>query len=328
MSSQGLFSSRLPSPASHLLLTLISLEDWALITLDGPDSVKYLQCQLTCDVASLESDHFSFSAHCDAKGKMLSYLCVFHHQEGMAFIERRSVRDSQLAELKKYAVFSKTTISADDKLVLLGVAGFHAETALGTLFASIPDAAHPVVHYKNTTLLFFNLPMPRFLLITTPAVHDALQSKLEGQAQFNDSRQWLALDIEAGYPVIDSANEAQFIPQAVNVHALDGISFNKGCYTGQEMVARAKYRGANKRTLYWLSGKSSHLPVAGDDLELRIGSNWRRTGRVLAACQLEGGSVWIQAVLNNNLAPDSVLRVRGDDAGVLTLRPLPYVINE
>ncbi|CAK8736960.1 tRNA-modifying protein YgfZ [Sodalis praecaptivus] len=100
MSSQVPFPPRLPSPSSHLPLTLISLEDWVLITLNGPDSVKYLQGQLTCDVASLQADRFSFAAHCDAKGKMFSHLCVFHHQEGMALIERRSVRDSQLAELK------------------------------------------------------------------------------------------------------------------------------------------------------------------------------------------------------------------------------------
>ncbi|KYP97153.1 global regulator, partial [Sodalis-like endosymbiont of Proechinophthirus fluctus] len=203
-----------------------------------------------------------------------------------------------------------------------------AQVALSGLFASVPDAAHPVAHHQETTLLFFNLPTPRFLLITTPVVRDALQHQLEGQAQLNDSRQWLALDIEAGYPVIDSANGAQFIPQATNIQALDGISFNKGCYVGQEMVARAKYRGANKRSLYWLAGKSYHLPAAGDDLELKIGDNWRRTGTVLAACQLEDSSVWIQAVLNNDLEPDSMLRVRGDDAGVLAICPLPYVIGK
>ncbi len=79
----------------------------------------------------MDTDRFSFAAHCDAKGKMFSHLCVFHHQDGMAFIERRSVRDSQLAALKKYAVFSKTTIAAADDAVLLGAAGFQAQAALG-----------------------------------------------------------------------------------------------------------------------------------------------------------------------------------------------------
>lgn len=328
MSSEVPFSPLLPSPSSCLPLTLISLEEWALITLNGPDSVKYLQGQLTCDVSSLEADRFSFSGHCDAKGKMFSHLYVFHYQDGMAFIERHSVRNNQLTELKKYAVFSKTTITADNEAVLLGVAGSQAQVALGGFFASIPDKAHPLVHHQDTTLLFFNLPAPRFLLITTPAVRDALKHKLQGQAQLNDSRQWLALDIEAGYPVIDSINSAQFIPQALNLQALDGISFNKGCYSGQEILARAKYRGANKRALYWLAGKAGYLPALGDNLEIKMGDNWRRTGTVLAACYLTNSNVWIQAVLNNNLASNCLLRVRGDKNGALGVAPLPYVLGD
>ncbi len=95
------------------------------------------------------------------------------------------------------------------------------------------------------------------------------------------------------------------------MQALDAISFKKGCYTGQEMVARAKYRGANKRALYWLSGQVSHLPAANDSLELQMGERWRRTGTVLAAVQLDDGVTWVQVVMNNDLEPDSVLRVEG-----------------
>ncbi|MCR3756133.1 MAG: folate-binding protein [Sodalis sp. Psp] len=328
MSSQVPFPSRLLFPANHLPLTLISLEGWALVTLHGDDTIQYLQGQLTCDVASLDADHFSFAAHCDANGKMFSNLCVFHYGEGMGYIERRSVRDSQLAELKKYAVFSKTIITADDQAVLLGVAGFQAQEALSRLFNRVPDAACPVTRNWETTCIYFSLPAPRFLLITTQAVSDVLQQKLKAQAQFNNSQQWLALDIEAGYLVIDSANSAQFIPQAANIQALEGISFNKGCYMGQEMVMRAKYRGANKRALYWLTGKASHIPAAGEVLELKIGDNWRRTGKVLAACQLESSSVWVQAILHNNLTADSLLRVHDDSSGALSIRQLPYVISD
>ena len=77
--------------------------------------------------------------------------------------------------------------------------------------------------------------------MTRPAVAEQLIGKLHDQAELNDSGQWLALEIEAGYPVIDAANSAQLIPQATNLQALEGISFSKGCYTGQEMVARAKF---------------------------------------------------------------------------------------
>ncbi|MGL9769437.1 MAG: tRNA-modifying protein YgfZ [Sodalis sp. (in: enterobacteria)] len=329
MSSQVSFPPRLPSPSSHLPLTLISMEEWALVTLYGTDTIKYLQGQFTCDVASLNHDRFSFAAHCDAKGKMFSHLCVFYrHEEEIAFIERRSVRDTQLFELKKYAVFSKILITSDDDAVLLGVAGFQAQSVLGRIFTNVPDAAKPVAHHQDTTLLYFDLPAPRFLLIMNLAMYDTLQYKLAGQAQLNNSQQWVALDIEAGYPIIDSVNSAKFIPQAANLQALDAISFNKGCYAGQEGIARAKYRGANKRALYWLAGRASYSPAAGENLELKIDNNWRRTGTVLTACQLEDGSVWVQAVLNNNLAPDSLLRVHNDSGGTLSVLPLPYTIDD
>ncbi|MDU7296786.1 MAG: tRNA-modifying protein YgfZ, partial [Klebsiella pneumoniae] len=236
-------------------------------------------------------------------------------------------RDAQLTELKKYAVFSKVTIAANDDLVLLGVAGFQARAALAPLFAALPDAATPVVSEGATSLLWFEHPGERFLLVTDVDTANRVTDALRGEAQFNNSQQWLALNIEAGLPVIDSANSGQFIPQATNLQALGGISFKKGCYTGQEMVARAKFRGANKRALWTLSGTASRVPEAGEDLELKMGDNWRRTGTVLAAVQLDDGSLMVQVVMNNDMEPDSVFRVR-DDAGSLSIKPLPYSLEE
>jgi hypothetical protein len=322
------FPPRQPSASSHLPLTLISLEDWALVTLNGPDTVKYLQGQVTADIEALPADRHVLCGHCDAKGKMWSNLRLFHRGEGFAYLERRSVLDSQLAEIKKYAVFSKLTIAADSEAVLLGVAGFQARAALADVFSTLPDAEHQVVQDRETTLLHFALPAERFLLVTTAAIAEQLVSKLHEQAELNDSQQWLTLDIEAGYPVIDSANSGQLIPQATNLQALEGISFSKGCYTGQEMVARAKFRGANKRALYWLEGKAGRVPEAAEDVELQLGENWRRTGTVLSAAKLTDGTLWVQVVLNNDLDADSTLRVRDDATSQLVIKPLPYSLAE
>lgn len=322
------FPSRQPSASAHLPLTLISLEDWALVRLNGPDTVKYLQGQVTADIDKLAADQHVLCGHCDAKGKMWSNLRLFHYGEGFAYLERRSVLDSQLAEIKKYAVFSKVTIAADNDAMLLGVAGLQARAALAEMFTTLPNAQHQVVQEGDTTLLHFALPAERFLLITTAEIVGQLNAKLDGQAALNNSQQWLALDIEAGYPVIDAANSAQLVPQATNLQALAGISFSKGCYTGQEMVARAKFRGANKRALYWLEGNAERVPLAGEDLELQLGENWRRTGTVLAASLLDNGTLWVQAILNNDLDADSALRVRDDAGSQLAIKPLPYSLAE
>ncbi len=321
------FSPRQPVASARLPLTLMTLDDWALATLVGVDSEKYLQGQVTADVSQLTEHQHLLAAHCDPKGKMWSNLRLFRRQDGFALIERRSLRDAQLTELKKYAVFSKVTIAADDEQVLLGVAGFQARAALKNLFSELPDAEKQVTNDGATSLLWFEHPAERFLLVTDVATAERVTQALRGEAQLNNSQQWLSLDIEAGIPVIDAANSGQFIPQATNLQALGGISFKKGCYTGQEMVARAKFRGANKRALWYLAGKASRVPDAGEDLELKMGDNWRRTGTVLAAVQLDDGRLLVQAVMNNDMEPDSVFRVR-EDVNTLSIEPLPYSLEE
>lgn len=321
------FPPRQPTASSRLPLTLMTLDDWALATITGADSEKYLQGQVTADVSTLAANQHLLAAHCDSKGKMWSNMRLFHDKEGFAWLLRRSVRETQLRELKKYAVFSKVTIAADDERVLLGVAGFQARAALANIFSTLPESENQVVQEGETTLLWFAHPAERFLLVTDAATAEMVTEKLRGEAQFNNSQQWLALNIEAGLPVIDEANVAQFIPQATNLQALGGISFKKGCYTGQEMVARAKFRGANKRALWYLAGTASRVPEAGEDLERKMGDNWRRTGTVLAAAQLDDGRVMVQVVMNNDMEPDSVFRVR-EDANTLSIEPLPYSLEE
>jgi len=321
------FSPRQPVASARLPLTLMTLDDWALATVVGVDSEKYLQGQVTADVSQMTEHQHLLAAHCDPKGKMWSNLRIFRRQDGFALIERRSLRDAQLTELKKYAVFSKVTIAADDELVLLGVAGFQARAALKNLFSDLPDADNQVTHDGVTSLLWFEHPAERFLLVTDVATAERVTQALRGEAQLNNSQQWLSLNIEAGIPVIDAANSGQFIPQATNLQALGGISFKKGCYTGQEMVARAKFRSANKRALWYLAGQASRVPEAGEDLELKMGDNWRRTGTVLAAVQLDDGRLLVQAVMNNDMEPDSVFRVR-EDVNTLSIEPLPYSLEE
>ncbi|WP_075182629.1 tRNA-modifying protein YgfZ [Pantoea sp. 1.19] len=326
--SEMTFPPRQPAAAARLPLTLMSLNDWALVSVQGTDSTTYLQGQLTLDVAALAADQHRPAAHCDAKGKMWSTLRLFHRGEGYGYLARRSLCETQIAELKKYAIFAKVTIAADNEAVLLGVAGFQARAALAPLFEHLPDADSPVVQAGDATLLWFDRPAERFLLVLTTADAQRVASALRASAQLNDSQQWLALDIEAGLPVIDAATSAQLIPQAVNLQALDAISFKKGCYTGQEMVARAKFRGANKRALWWLAGRASAAGDVNGSLELQMGDKWRRTGTILASVRLDDGTCWVQAVLNNDIAADSVLRLEGDEGGELRIQPLPYSLAE
>ena len=145
-----------------------------------------------------------------------------------------------------------------------------------------------------TSLLWFEHPGERFLLVTDVDTANRVTDALRGEAQFNNSQQWLALNIEAGLPVIDSANSGQFIPQATNLQALGGISFKKAA-----TPARKWSRGRNSAAPISArcgrcQGTASRVPEAGEDLELKMGDNWRRTGTVLAAVQLDDGSLMVR----------------------------------
>ncbi|WWP01338.1 MAG: tRNA-modifying protein YgfZ [Candidatus Dasytiphilus stammeri] len=315
-----------PQSSMNLAFTFIFLEQWTLLTITGRDYIDYLQGQLTLDIKKLKLNQSCQSAHCNARGKMLTNLLLFHYGEGLGWIVRSSVHQLQLAALKKYAIFSQVLISKNDKAILLGIAGFKARETLTNFYSVLPNKDCPVIHFNHTLLLWFNRPSERFIIITDINMVKKLISKLlDIKAHFNDSRQWVALDIEAGIPIIDVTNSCKFLPQATNLQNLNGISFNKGCYLGQEMVTRAKFRGVNKHALYLLSGHSNYIPDTTDYLELQISNDqWKESGTILASCLMANNELWIQAILKNNLPLDSVLRLKKDGNSSLSIQKVFY----
>ncbi|RXJ72333.1 tRNA-modifying protein YgfZ [Veronia nyctiphanis] len=314
--------SRLPLTASSALpaLSLIGLDSLSLITATGADTTSYLQGQLTCDLVSLDKGASTLAAHCDAKGKVWSIIRLFHHGEGVAYVQPASVNEQQLTELKKYAVFSKITLETSN-LILLGVAGEKADNAIQTLFK--PDSN--VVNTATGTAV--KIEQNRWLLAVTEQEADDLLGKLK-DATLSDSSLWALYDIKSALPALASETVSEFIPQALNLQALgDAISFKKGCYTGQETVARAKYRGINKRATYLLAGQTNETPNAGDTIERSVGENWRSGGTVISGYRFDDGEALILAVLPNNLDDDTEFRLAGDNSCRIRRITLPYALD-
>ncbi|URJ30989.1 tRNA-modifying protein YgfZ [Blochmannia endosymbiont of Camponotus sp.] len=312
------FSRQYPVSSEDLPLTFISLEEWILVRLSGRDVIQYLHNQFTCDIQNLDKDEYRFSAYCNPKGKMISNMYVFHLKDKeMAFIERLNVCKKQIAEMKKYIVSSNVSIAPDYNVTLIGIAGMNSRKYLSMFFPVIPTKKHAVVHDKDITILCFSAPTERFLLIINKrSTLDYLLSKQQlYYIQFNNSRQWALLDIEAGYPTIELETSELFVPQAVNMDMLQGVSFNKGCYLGQESIARIQYRGGNKKELYRLIGTIDYknkqkFPVAGDWIELKLNNqHWKNIGVILQSCQIKKNNVWLQVVLNRSVLNSSELRI-------------------
>ncbi|WP_216782436.1 tRNA-modifying protein YgfZ [Candidatus Profftia tarda] len=310
--------------ANQLPPTIMLLNDWQVVSVTGDDAIKYLQGQLTADLTSLVEEKHILSGHCNPRGKMWCTLRVFHSSEGLSYLINQSVANQQIKALKKYAVFSNVTIAPKDNVIIFGVAGFKVADQLKSFFTQLPDAKKPAITHQETTLLYLKHPEERYILITSQLNAGIIIENLKKKVELNDSKQWMSLDIEAGYPIFYTVNSEKFLPQATNLQLLNAICFNKGCYSGQEIIARAQYRGANKQALYWLQGSASRLPLPGEEVELYLNTRWRHIGTTLAAIQLTNGSLNIQAILHKDIEKDSILRVFDDERSVLKIKDLTY----
>ncbi|MGY3944996.1 tRNA-modifying protein YgfZ [Aeromonas tecta] len=297
----------LPTPVFPAEPTLFSLTDVAITRLCGLDRAKYLQGQVTCDVNALQPGQSTFGGHCDPKGKLWSDFRLLCLADSLLLLTKPSVLVRQLPELKKFAVFAKVEIDNYPGQAV-GVAGQGTDAWIAARFG-----------VQGTALIEGGMAVQveadRWLLVN--------EQPLELDLPAGQESLWWGLDIKAGIPHLEAVHQGEYIPQMLNLQALEGISFTKGCYMGQEIVARAKYRGANNRALFVLAGTATGPVASGDALEIRLGDNWRRSGMVLNAWQQEG-QLWLTAVLPKDTEADAEFRLKQDEAASLRLQPLPY----
>ncbi|MBA5763861.1 tRNA-modifying protein YgfZ [Vibrio sp. 404] len=300
-------------------LMLTHLSSWGVVTLVGNDAKSYLQGQVTCDVVQLEKTDSTFGAHCDAKGKVWSVFRLFHHNDGYALFEPKSLIEKQLAEIKKYAIFSKVEI-AQSQDVLLGLFGKDAEAVIDSLSPERGDV-RPIEGGSAV-----KIDQQRWLLVLEQShaisfIDNSIAEKVEQSL-------WRRFDIEAALPIIEQNEQCEHIPQALNLQALDGISFKKGCYTGQETVARAKYRGINKRAMFIVKGHTANELDEDLDLERAVGENWRGAGKLIASYRFSDGETMGLVVLPNNLESDTQLRLSSQPDSIWSIQPLPYSLDD
>ncbi len=273
---------------------VIPLKQYGLIEASGVDAETFLQGQLTCDVGKLTIGQSTVTAHCDPKGKVSAVFRLMRVGEQRFYLLfRTALLPAALDQLKKYAVFSKIGFTPLD-YPLVGIIG------------DSDIDAEIKIESKGCTILI------------NP------KSAVEFNADFT---LWDLAEIQQGYPILTDKTRLEFIPQALNLQCLEqAVSFQKGCYIGQETVARAKYRGANKRAMYALQGQTDAAAEIGGEIEMQLEGGWRKTGTILSAVNFNG-ILWLQVVMANQLEEEAKFRLK-DAPTALTLQPLPYSLNE
>lgn len=319
----NIMNDNLPSYNQLPDLFAISLNSVSAISLSGEEQAKYLQGQVTCDVNNLAQEKLLTGAHCNAKGKVFSAFRLIERNKEYLLIQPSSSIAQSLSELQKFGVFAKVEISQASDLNFLAIAGNNASAKMAELFEQVPDTLTPVVESDSTTLIYIAGKINRYLIIADDERLANISATFDFPV-FHD-KVWQLLEITEGFPILSEQNIAEYVPQMLNLQAINGISFTKGCYLGQETVARMQYLGKNKRALYSLIGKTSNV-TAGDIIEKKIGDNWRKAGDVLSVYQASNEQTNIQAILANDVEPSTELRIK-EQVSKLTITPLPYTIS-
>ncbi|NQY86934.1 MAG: tRNA-modifying protein YgfZ [Colwellia sp.] len=317
--------TNLPSLENLPETFLVSLENYSAISLKGAEQTSYLQGQVTCDVNNSSDNNLLVGAHCNAKGKVFSVFRLINRNSAHLLIQPKASICGSISELKKFGVFAKVDITATDELHFYALVGNQAASILQDNFNKIPDSLTPVMQSKTTTLVYVAGKQARYLLIDESQVLDNIISKVNLPTY--RSTVWDLLEINEGFPQLSSRCSGEYIPQMLNLQAINGISFTKGCYLGQETVARMQYLGKNKRALYSLKTQLTQPLNSDDVIEKQLGENWRKAGDILTSYQADNGYCYLQAVLNSDLDDNTALRVKSQPGSSIIVQTLPYSLR-
>ena len=241
---------------------LVDLSALTLLRVTGADAKNFLNGQFTNELAGVDTTHSQLTAWCTAQGRMLALLRVLERDGAYLLQLPRELRDEFVKRLRMFVLRAKVTIEdADTELVRFGVIGTNA----ARLLDNVPAQNDETMTRDGVTIVRVAGTHPRFEVIAPPQAAIALWDKLRADAQPVSSDAWTWHDIMAGLPIVLPATREAFVPQMANLELVGGVNFKKGCYPGQEIVARMQYLGRLKQRMY-RAHVASEAPAPGVSL--------------------------------------------------------------
>ena len=293
-----------------------------LIVFSGEDTATYLQGQLTNDVRKLAAGAAQYSGFCSPKGRLLANFLLWD-KDGATYMQLAG--DLQEAIQKRLSMFIlRSKVKARDaraEIVRIGVAGKHAAQLIETTLGALPPTNMGVAHTPVGSVI--RLAAERYQIVTTAEFAAMLNKALGRDARQIDYPAWQWLEIRAGIPTILPATQEQFVPQMVNFDLTNSVNFQKGCYTGQEIVARTQYLGKLKRRMYLVHSDSPAAP--GDEL-YSADMEGQASGMIVNAQPAPSGGWDALAVIQISSADAHPIHLKSLDGALLTIEPLPYAL--
>ena len=308
-----------PSAAPH---GAVLLKHWGVIAVDGEDAASFLHSQLTQDFSLLGADEARLAGYCSPKGRLLaSFIGWKEGADRVLLLCSADVLPAAMKRLSMFVLRAKAKLSdASATVHVAGLAGTAAAQWLGDAAPAKPWGK-AAAHGGTAVRLPDAAGQPRYLWVVRADAQEAVLPTLSLPAL--DVAAWRWLEVESAVPTITAATVDQFVPQMVNLEAVGGVNFKKGCYPGQEVVARSQYRGTLKRRGFLLH--SSAQAAAGQEL-FHSEDPGQPCGMVVDAAPAPGGGWSVFAEVKIAATQGGSLHLGSADGPLLTLRPLPYAL--
>lgn len=307
---------------------LADVSHTGLIAVRGADAAAFLQGQLTNDIRQVSVQHSQLSAYCSPKGRVLACMRIFMRDDIYYLGLPREILDATLKRLRLFVLRAKVTLDdASDTLIRIGYAGPQTEATLRAVLDAVPAIIDEVRHNRTLTLLRIRGPQPRFEIIGDAADITKLWTALRVFATPAGADVWDLLDIRAGLPSVYATTCDAFVPQMINLQALGGISFTKGCYTGQEIVARMHYLGTLKRRMYLAHITTDTAPQPGNALYASGTEQTQSIGSIVAARPAPQGGFTTLAVVEIKSAATAPVHLHNAAGPLLEFMELPYALE-
>jgi folate-binding protein YgfZ len=301
---------------------ICDLSHLGLLQIQGEDAITFLQGQVTNDVKQLDGHLAHYTAYCSPKGRMLALFLAFAHYDHMHLQLPIELVASIAKRLKMYVMRSKVEIiDVSESIIKIGLSGQNAADLLKPHFSTIPKTDYELVSLENGAVLRLPGTLPRYEIFTDLNSAKLIWNDLCQHTTAVGAPCWDWLEIQAGIPEVTLNTQEQFVPQMLNLDLLGAINFKKGCYTGQEIVARTHYLGTVKRRTHLAQLNAKVQPKAGDEVFNDAGE---AVGKVVRSA--------ITAMDSYDLLVE--IRLESVESGkvfidgiALAIKPLPYPIQ-
>lgn len=306
------------------------LSHYGQIAAYGEDVTTFLQGQFSNDIQAVDPCHSQLSSYCNPKGRMIANFRVFKREETYYLSLPRTMIEPTLKRLRLYVLRSRVTLdNADTGLVHIGLSGPDAPDLLREAQGSTPPEIVDEVRTANgiTTIRVMGIH-PRFELYgPLDAIHD-VWNKLNVHSAPVGAACWDLLNVLAGIPVIHPQTSEAFVPQMANLDLIGGLNFQKGCYPGQEIVARMHYLGTLKRRMYLVHIDTNFAEKGSEILSSEDSDKGTGVGRLVEAYRHpDGGLVGLAVLQISSIQENKSLRLMQVKGPKVTVGVLPYSLD-